>query len=193
MLFSDVRTNIAGIDTLHATNDQAVSGQSVTLRLRDDVDVSRGDLIADVEHAPEVTREVTATVCWMATGTLHSREKLLLKHTTRTVKAIVDGLDTRLDINTLERDGEASDFEFNEVGTISLRPVASSGGRRLRHAPGDRVIHTHRPPRATPWVRARSPAPTGSSTRSSRSCQPSARSRRCRRRSKRRHPYVPHG
>lgn len=121
VLPSGVRTTVAGIDTLDATHERAVSGQSVTLRLGDEVDVSRGDLIADVEHAPEVTREITATVCWMTTGTLHSRQKLLLKHTTRTVKAIVDGLGARLDVNTLERDGEVSELGLNEVGTVSLR------------------------------------------------------------------------
>src|SRR5699024_2347079 len=62
-----------------------------------------------------------ATVCWMAPGTLHSRQKLLLKHTTRTVKVIVDSLGTKLDVNSLERDGEAGELALNEVGTVSLR------------------------------------------------------------------------
>lgn len=121
VLPSGIRTTIQGIDTLDATHEQAVTGQSVVVRLADDLDVSRGDLIADVENPPEVTKEVTATVCWMAPGTLHTRQKLLLKHTTRTVKAIVDGLGARLDVNTLERDKEVDALSLNEVGTVSLR------------------------------------------------------------------------
>ena len=121
VLPSGMKTTIAGIDTLDETHESAVSGQSVVVRLSDDLDVSRGDLIADVDHQPEVTRELTATVCWMAPGTLHSRQKLLLKHTTRTTKVIVDALGARLDVNTLERDGEASELALNEVGTVSLR------------------------------------------------------------------------
>lgn len=121
VLPSGVTSTIAAIDTLDETHESAVSGQSVVVRLTDDIDVSRGDLIADVEHPPEATKEITATVSWMAPGTLHSRQKLLLKHTTRTSKVIIDSLGARLDVNTLERDGEASELGLNEVGTVSLR------------------------------------------------------------------------
>lgn len=121
VLPSGMRTTIAGIDTLDETHESAVSGQSVVIRLADDLDVSRGDLIADAENPPEVTREITATVSWMAPGTLHSRQKLLLKHTTRTSKVVVDSLGTRLDVNTLERDGEVGELGLNEVGTVALR------------------------------------------------------------------------
>ena len=68
-----------------------------------------------------MTREITATVCWMSTGALHSRQKLLLKHTTRTVRAIVDGINAKVDINTLDRDGGADELGLNEIGTVSLR------------------------------------------------------------------------
>jgi bifunctional enzyme CysN/CysC len=121
VLPSGMRSTIAGIDTLGQEHERATTSQSVVLRLTDDIDVSRGDLIADVEHAPEVTREITATVCWMSTGALHSRQKLLLKHTTRTVRAIVDGVNAKVDINTLDRDGGADELGLNEIGTVSLR------------------------------------------------------------------------
>ena len=121
VLPSGMRSTIAGIDTLGQEHESATTSQSVVLRLADDIDVSRGDLIADVEHPPEVTRELTATVCWMATGALHSRQKLLLKHTTRTVRAIVDGVNAKVDINTLDRDGGADELGLNEIGTVSLR------------------------------------------------------------------------
>ncbi len=118
---SGITTTIAGIDTLEATHEEAVAGQSVVLRLTDDIDISRGDLIADAAHPPTVSKEVTATVCWMTTGTLQPRQKLLVKHTTRTVKAIVDSLGARLDVNTLDRDEEVDGLGLNEVGTVALR------------------------------------------------------------------------
>jgi hypothetical protein len=121
VLPSGMRSTVAGIDTLDGSHESATVSQSVVLRLTDDVDVSRGDLIADVESSPEVTRELTATVCWMTTGALHSRQKLLLKHTTRTVRTIVDGVNAKVDINTLDRDGGAEELGLNEIGTVSLR------------------------------------------------------------------------
>ena len=75
---------------------------SVTVRLEDDVDVSRGDMLADPEQAPTVARELEATVCWMAEKPLEPRAKLAIKHTTRTVRAIVDELVSVVDIHTLE-------------------------------------------------------------------------------------------
>ncbi len=135
VLPSGMRSTIAGIDTLGEEHASATTSQSVVLRLADDIDVSRGDLIADVEHPPEVTREITATVCWMTTGALHSRQKLLLKHTTRTVRAIVDGVNAKVDINTLDRDGGADELGLNEIGTVSLRlsqPIAVDPYRQQR-------------------------------------------------------------
>ena len=135
VLPSGMRSTIAGIDTLGQEHERATTSQSVVLRLADDIDVSRGDLVADVEHPPEVTREITATVCWMTTGALHSRQKLLLKHTTRTVRAIVDGINAKVDINTLDRDGGADELGLNEIGTVSLRlsqPIAVDPYREQR-------------------------------------------------------------
>ena len=135
VLPSGMRSTIAGIDTLDGEHASATTSQSVVLRLTDDIDVSRGDLVADVEHPPEVTREITATVCWMTTGALHSRQKLLLKHTTRTVRAIVDGINAKVDINTLDRDGGADELGLNEIGTVSLRlsqPIAVDPYREQR-------------------------------------------------------------
>ena len=135
VLPSGMRSTIAGIDTLGQEHERATTSQSVVLRLADDIDVSRGDLVADVEHPPEVTREITATVCWMTTGALHPRQKLLLKHTTRTVRTIVDGVNAKVDINTLDRDGGADELGLNEIGMVSLRlsqPIAVDPYREQR-------------------------------------------------------------
>lgn len=121
VLPSGMRSTVAGIDTLGETHEAAPTGRSVVVRLADDVDVSRGDLVADAAHPPEVTREVTATVCWMSTGALHARQRLLVKHTTRTVKTVVEDVVARLDVTGLTRDTGASELGLNEIGTVSLR------------------------------------------------------------------------
>ena len=85
--------------------DEAVAPTAVTIRLADDIDISRGDLIARPHNRPHVGQDVDATVCWMdERSTLRAGEKYTLKHTTRTVKALVRDLTYRLDVNTLHRD-----------------------------------------------------------------------------------------
>ncbi|BBZ12875.1 adenylyl-sulfate kinase [Mycobacterium branderi] len=102
--------------------DEAFPPMAVSVRLADDIDISRGDMIARVTNQPRVTQEFDATVCWMADGSaLEAGREYLVKHTTRTTRAIVTGLDYRLDVNTLHRDKSATALNLNELGRISLR------------------------------------------------------------------------
>jgi sulfate adenylyltransferase subunit 1 (EFTu-like GTPase family) len=97
---------------------------SVTVRLEDDVDVARGEMIVNPDGAPAVTRELEATVCWMAEAPLRERGRYLLKHTTRTVKAVVDRIEDRLDVVTLERETSPAELAMNELGRVHLRVSA---------------------------------------------------------------------
>jgi bifunctional enzyme CysN/CysC len=99
----------------------AVPGMSVTIRLADDIDVSRGDMLADPEQAPTVARELEATVCWMAEKPLEPRTKLAIKHTTRTVRAIADELLSVIDIHTLEDQPAPARLELNDIARVRLR------------------------------------------------------------------------
>ena len=120
VLPSGQRTRILAVDGADGELDQAFPPMSVTVRLEDDVDVSRGDLIADPESAPEPVRELTADVCWMSNAPLAPRGRYALKHTTRTVRAIVDDVETRVDVHTLE-DDQAESLELNDIGRVRLR------------------------------------------------------------------------
>ncbi|HYI37568.1 MAG TPA: GTP-binding protein [Thermoleophilaceae bacterium] len=120
VLPSGRRTRVAAIDGPDGELEQAFPPMSVTVRLEDDVDVSRGDLIADPASAPEPVRELTADVCWMSEAPLEPRGRYALKHTTRTVRAIVDEVDTRVDVHTLE-DDPAESLELNDIGRVRLR------------------------------------------------------------------------
>jgi bifunctional enzyme CysN/CysC len=124
VLPSGIRTTLAGIDAQDGELDEAFPPMSVTLRLTDDVDVSRGDMIARIDDdapAPVVTRELTADVCWMADAALRPGARLMLKHTTRTVRAVVGEIVDRLDVTTLERDGAPAELGLNDIGQVRLR------------------------------------------------------------------------
>jgi bifunctional enzyme CysN/CysC len=99
----------------------AVAGMSVTIRLEDDLDVGRGDMLVDPERAPEVVRELEATVCWMSERPLEPRSRLLVKHTTRTVAAIADELLTAVDIHLLEDRPKPAELGLNDIGLVRLR------------------------------------------------------------------------
>jgi bifunctional enzyme CysN/CysC len=116
VLPSGRRTTVATVEP-----DRGVPGMSVTIRLADDVDVSRGDMLADPEAAPTVARELEATVCWMAEKPLEPRAKLAIKQTTRTVRAIVDELVSVVDIHTLEDRPGPERLELNDIARARLR------------------------------------------------------------------------
>ena len=121
VLPSGRRSSVAAVETADGPLDLAVPGMSVTIRLADDVDVSRGDMLADPEQAPTVARELEATVCWMAEKPLEPRAKVAIKQTTRTVRAIVDELVSVVDIHTLEDQPGPERLELNDIARVRLR------------------------------------------------------------------------
>jgi bifunctional enzyme CysN/CysC len=121
VLPSGARSRVAAIDTVDGPLDEAIPGQSVTIRLEDDVDVSRGDLLADPERPPAATRELTARVSWMAERPLEDRGRLLVKHTTRTVPARVDEILSVVEIHTLENRAQPGKLELNDLGVVRFR------------------------------------------------------------------------
>ncbi|MDH6574427.1 GTP-binding protein [Kitasatospora sp. MAP5-34] len=119
------RSTVAAIDRLGERDvDFAVAPQSVTLRLADDLDVSRGDVIVPQASPPRLTREVTATVCHLADRPLHAGDRVLLRHGSSTVWAVVRSLDSRLDIGTLTADPAPTSLSANEIGQLTLRTAA---------------------------------------------------------------------
>jgi bifunctional enzyme CysN/CysC len=119
---SGFTTTVKRIDTARGPVDEAFPPMSVTLVLEDDIDISRGDMICRPHNQPSATQDVEAMVCWMSESRrLSPRDRLIVKHTTRTVKAIVRDLHYRLDVNTLHRHEGVSDLSLNEIGRVTLR------------------------------------------------------------------------
>lgn len=121
VLPSGRRSTIAGIDALGSQVDVAWAPQSVTLRLADDLDVSRGDLIAPTTGVPALTRDVEATACHVADRPLRVGDRVLLKHTTRTVKAIVKDIPSRLTLGDLSQHSAPGELAANDIGRVVLR------------------------------------------------------------------------
>ncbi|HXC45956.1 MAG TPA: GTP-binding protein, partial [Solirubrobacteraceae bacterium] len=115
------RTSIAAIDTYDGELGEALAPMSVTLRLSDELDISRGETICRAEQAPTVARELEADVCWMTNAPLRQGGRYLVKHTTREVTAIVDELCDHVDVHTLERAGAPQELALNDIGRIRLR------------------------------------------------------------------------
>ncbi|MCW3002066.1 MAG: sulfate adenylyltransferase [Conexibacter sp.] len=135
VLPSGVESTVAAIETLDGPLDQAFPPQSVTVRLADDVDASRGDILVSAEDAPEAIRDIEADVCWFADKPLRPGSRYLLKHLTQTVDAVVDSILDHVDIHTLERGPAPAELGLNDIARIRLRtrrPVVADPYSRNR-------------------------------------------------------------
>jgi sulfate adenylyltransferase large subunit len=121
VLPSGLRSKVASVDAAGEVLEDALPGQSVTIRLEDDVDVSRGDLLADPDQPPVTAREVTARVSWMSERPLEERARLLIKHTTRTVPARAEEIVSVVDILTLTDRAAPGKLELNDLGVVRFR------------------------------------------------------------------------
>ena len=113
-------TTVAGIDAAGSELQEASSPQSVALRLADEFDVARGDLIAAAGGAPAASADLSASVSWLAPQPLRAGAKVLVKHGTATVRARVEAIDGRLDLDTLLA-VPAKELELNDIGRVALR------------------------------------------------------------------------
>ena len=125
------RTRIAAIDTYDGELDEAIAPLSVTLRLEDELDVSRGELIASPDEPPPVARELEADVCWMTDEPLRAGARYVIKHTTRAARRSSTSSSDRVDVHTLEREPAAG---ASSRSTTSAA-CACAPARRSRSTP----------------------------------------------------------
>jgi sulfate adenylyltransferase subunit 1 (EFTu-like GTPase family) len=115
------RTRVTAVEDHEHQLDEAFPPMSVTVRLADDLDVGRGDVLCRPDDAPTPTRELTAELCWMADAPLRAGGRYALKHTTRSVRAIVDAIEHRVDLHTLEPVPGPDQLALNDIGRVRLR------------------------------------------------------------------------
>jgi bifunctional enzyme CysN/CysC len=165
-------TRVRSIETADGPLAEAAAGDSVVLVLEDEVDVSRGDLLARRRNLPTVATRFDALVCWLDERPLDPAAAYLLFHTTRQVKAFVTEVVYRIDVDTLHRE-QARTLEMNDIGRLQLataQPVCFDPYARNR-ATGSFILvdpHTHATvaagmirgePREAPAPEDRAPAP----------------------------------
>jgi bifunctional enzyme CysN/CysC len=121
VLPSGLKTTIAGIDSPAGEVAEAYPPMAVTVRLTDDIDVSRGDMICRPHNQPKVSQDVNAMICWMSDEPMRERGMYAIKHTTRSARTQVRSIDYRIDVNTLHRDETADSLSLNEIGRVTLR------------------------------------------------------------------------
>jgi bifunctional enzyme CysN/CysC len=144
VLPSGFTSKVASIETADGPLAEAFPPMSVTVRLEDEIDISRGDMICRPNNQPSVSQDIDAMICWMdETKPMAVGGKYSIKHTTRTARAVVREVNYRLDVNTLHRDESTSELRLNEIGRVRLRttiPLLADGYRRNRGTGGFIVI-----------------------------------------------------
>ncbi|MGH2850330.1 MAG: elongation factor 1-alpha C-terminal domain-related protein, partial [Solirubrobacteraceae bacterium] len=135
VLPAGLRTRIAGIDTFDGELEEALAPLSVTLRLEDEIDVARGEMIAGAADPPAVAREFEADLCWLDAADLRTGARYAIKHTSRSATAIVESVSDRIDVHTLEREPAPGTLGLNDIGRVTVRsrvPLSIDSYRRNR-------------------------------------------------------------
>lgn len=133
---SGFTTTIQAIDTYDGSIPEAFAPMSVTIRLADDIDISRGDMIVRENNVPEVGQDMDIMVCWMNEKPLQSKGKYAIKHTAKEARCIIKEIKYKLNINTLHRNEQDLNIGLNDIGRVSIRttsPLFYDSYRRNRN------------------------------------------------------------
>jgi sulfate adenylyltransferase subunit 1 len=121
VLPSGIPSVIESIDTIKGQLTEAFPPMSVTMTLKDDIDISRGDMIVKDPEPPTISTELKIMLCWMNQKPLEINTRLALKHTTKEVRCIIKDIDYVLNISTLEKIVSVDKVMLNEIACVELR------------------------------------------------------------------------
>ena len=124
ILPSGFASEIESIHTADGTIDEAFAPLSCSFLLKENIDVSRGDMIVKVNNPPDRGQDIEAMLCWFSEKKMTLRGKYSLRHTTNEVKAIVSSLQYKININTLRKIEDEAEFGMNEIGRVTIRTSA---------------------------------------------------------------------
>jgi len=125
VLPSGFQSKIHSIDRFEDAIDEAFSPMSVAIRLEDEIDISRGDMIVKPQNQPNIGQDIDAMICWFSPDQpLQQRSKYILRHTSKEVKVIVKDVQYKVNINTLHKDESDLSLTMNDIGRIQLRTSA---------------------------------------------------------------------
>jgi len=121
VLPSGFTSTITAIDTFDGQIKEAYAPMSVAIRIDDDIDISRGDMIVRTNNIPKVEQDIELMVCWLGRKKIVPRGKYTILHTTKEARCIVKEIKYKLNINTLHRMEDAKDIGMNDIARISIR------------------------------------------------------------------------
>jgi len=133
---SGLESKIKSIDTLNETLKTAFAPQSVSITIEDDIDISRGDMIAKIDNLPRKSQDITAMISWFNERPLILKGKYALRHTTNDVKCIIQDVKFKMDINSLERNYDDKEVKMNDIARIQIKtakPIFYDGYRKNRN------------------------------------------------------------
>jgi len=133
---SGFTTTIQAIDTFEGSLEEAYAPMSVTLRLADNIDISRGDMIVRESNVPEIGQDIEIMVCWLNEKPLQLNGKYAIKHTSKEARCVIKEIKYKLNINTLHRNEQDLTIGLNDIGRISIRttqPLFYDSYRRNRN------------------------------------------------------------
>ncbi len=122
---SEIEATISSIEVNLKEVDEAFAPQSAVIQLNKDIDISRGDLIVNLNNQPKFTNELEVQVCWMHQKALQIGSKYLIQNQTNRVKAVVKSIEYLVDINTFEKQFETSEVQLNQIAKIKLKTATS--------------------------------------------------------------------
>lgn len=122
VLPSGLESTIAAIDTPDGPVDEAFPPMSVTIRLNDELDISRGDMLSRPTNAPDALQNIDALICWMdESAPMKVGKKYAIKHTTKWARCVIKDIQYRIDVNTLHSDDSVKELKLNEIGRVQFR------------------------------------------------------------------------
>ena len=121
ILPSGFTSKIKSIDTFEGPVEEAFAPMSVTITLKDDIDISRGDMIVRTHNQPETGQDIDLILCWLNNKPVNPSAKYLIMHTTKDAKAIIKEINYKIDINTLHRIEDDKDLKMNDIARVRIR------------------------------------------------------------------------
>ncbi len=118
---SGFTTKVKAVETMDGQLEEAFAPMSVTLTLEDEIDISRGDMIAKPNNQPQVGQDIELMICWMDEKELTPGGKYLVKHTTSEARCMVKEIQYKIDINTLHRVEDDLKINLNDIGRIKIK------------------------------------------------------------------------
>lgn len=114
-------TEISSIEVNGAEVQEASEGQPAVIQIKEDIDISRGDLFASAEELPSVEKEVEVLLCWLDHKSLQPGNKYLIQHHSRQLRAVVKQVDYKINVNTLEQETVEGEIKLNEIAKVVIK------------------------------------------------------------------------